>query len=202
MVRVGSPRLVPPYQATRCPELPNTYGHRVAVAQITRTMYPRIKAAEILTEEGFVYTLQNEEIEIASHLRVPKGLRNQGPFAWADGLCRLEIPGKKRSVLHIARGYEWDGISAFEKFEQKGAVKALRILNRLTLLATIHHDALYEALRGRVIPPNADDWEAAYKWADRMQLEILENQGRLTERERYLWAYHLRKEQGKSAVPR
>ena len=166
-------------------------------------MYPSIKATEILSAEGFSYTLRNEEIEIESDLRVPKGLRKGEPFSWAKGLCVLKIPGKGRSILRISRGYEWDGISIFEEIVERGApVDLLRTLNRRTLVATIHHDAIYEALRDGVIPPDAADWEATYKWADNVQMEILKNQRKLNPTEQILWGYHLKKAEGASARPR
>lgn len=167
-----------------------------------KPLYPSIRATETFGPDGFSYVLQNDEIEIESDIRVPKALRRGAPYTWANGRCHLTVPRKTLSILRISRGYEWDGISIFDEVQRRGFRRdVLRTLNRETLAATIHHDAIYEALRKRVIPPKPADWEAAYRWADDVQLEILDNESKLNETERVLWAFHLRKAQGGAARP-
>ena len=165
-------------------------------------MYPIVKASLVTSEEGFTYTLNNEQVEIQSDLRVPKCLRRGGPFRWAGRRCELTIPHKNLSILRVHRGYEWDGVSIFEEVMEKGLpIEVLQRLNQRTLVATLHHDAIYEALRERAIGSNPEDWEKTYKWADRVQLEILKNRGKLTTDERIIWAYHLAQAKGAAARP-
>ena len=165
-------------------------------------MYPRVKATKVLSEEGFIYTLSNELVEIESDLRVPKCLRRGRPFRWADKRCELTIPHKNLSILRVLKGYEWDGVSIFDEVMAKGLpIEVLQRLNQRTLVATLHHDAIYQALRERAFARSPEDWERTYRWADRVQLEILKNRGRLTDDERTIWAYHLAQAKGAAARP-
>lgn len=93
---------------------------------------------------------------------------------WAKGKCVL-IPDGASSVLTVQPDYEWDGVS-FPFID----------LNRTDRMeATLHHDAIYEALRElavfthndeRPVHPGTPPWShliGVRKWADRCFREIL-----------------------------
>lgn len=111
------------------------------------------------------------DIEIRSFIRPPDVVVNA---VWAAGKCSLirEIGG---SLLEVKRGYEWGGVSGPE----------LNLNAPATMEATLHHDALCQALRGLVILSGADktpksirddivlNWDAARTWVDECFKEIL-----------------------------
>lgn len=110
-------------------------------------------------------------IKIPSSRRVPKAVVNA---EWAEGRCSLTRT-TNGSLLTIRPEYEWDGASSpvggFNHPE--------------TMEATLHHDALYEAMRKLIIPRDMGkiptsirdsavlNLDRARIWADRCMEEIL-----------------------------
>lgn len=89
--------------------------------------------------------------------------------------CRLECPPAEGWTLRLPRRYNWDGSSAPWLVR-----KILRIgrNTQKTLRATLHHDAMYEGLRAKAIPPEPPEWtdtrrSQARKWADQAMHTIL-----------------------------
>ncbi len=81
--------------------------------------------------------------------------------------------------MHLPSRYNWDGSSAPWLVR-----KILRIGRNTekTLRATLHHDAMYEGLRAKAVPPEPPEWtdrrrSQARKWADRAMHRILVNDG-------------------------
>lgn len=116
-------------------------------------------------------------------------LPNEGARVWeaeqkhdrtAEPLfCRIECSPPEGWALHLPHRYNWDGSSApwFVR-------KILRIgrNTKKTLRATLHHDAMYEGLRAKAIPPEPPGWtdrrrSQARKWADEAMHEILVDSG-------------------------
>ena len=116
-------------------------------------------------------------IEILTTTRVPKAVLDETVLSheWAGEKCALTLRSSG-SLLTIEPGYEWDGVSF-----------PLADLNRPDRMeATLHHDAIYEALRELIIPRDSDgrlpehpttspwrDFIRARKWSDRCFREIL-----------------------------
>lgn len=116
-------------------------------------------------------------------------LPNEGACAWESEqkhdqtgeplFCRLECSPPEGWALHLPHRYNWDGSSApwFVR-------KILRIgrNTKKTLRATLHHDAMYEGLRAKAIPPEPPGWtdrrrSQARKWADEAMHKILVDSG-------------------------
>ena len=115
-------------------------------------------------------------IEIATATRVPRVvLSDRVPcHECADGKCVL-TQSSSGSLLTVQPGYEWDGVF----------VRQLDLNRPERMEATLHHDAIYEALRNLIIPPDKglpprhpirppwSDFIRAREWADRCFKEIL-----------------------------
>lgn len=110
-------------------------------------------------------------ITIPTNTPAPTGVVSS---TWANGKCVLAVTST-RSVLTVHPEYLWGGISGPLV---KDTPKRME--------ATLFHDALYEALRGRLVPAYGDStlpedptrghwntWRAAREWADDCFLEIL-----------------------------
>lgn len=116
-----------------------------------------------------------DQIEIHSARRPPRVVVNA---EWADGRCSLTC-ADDGSLLTVQPGYVWDGVSGPD----------LNLNARETMEATLFHDALCEAMRGLVIPPDTgqiptsirdrivQDWDAARTWVDKCFKDILRRDG-------------------------
>ena len=130
-----------------------------------------------MIQEGQHYGVINDdfqvitEVEIRTSTPVPAKVL---PCTWAAGQCSLTSVGTNGSTLVIRPAYIWGGISG-PLLKDKPE----------TMEATLLHDAVYEALRGGILPTYSHSsttsptrshwrtWRDAREWADDAFLEIL-----------------------------
>ena len=86
--------------------------------------------------------------------------------------CHLRCSKKNGWELRLPARYHWDGSSA--PAVVKDILRVART-NKRTIRAFLHHDAIYEGMRAKVIPHRWSDERrsCARKWADRSMRRIL-----------------------------
>ena len=90
--------------------------------------------------------------------------------------CQLNFTRGKGWTLVLPSRFHWNGISG-----PSWAKKLLHVgeNNKKTLRASLVHDAIYQGIRAKAVPPRWTDKrrERARQWADKVMLKILKADG-------------------------